>query len=647
MDEEGEDDDDEHKWWLENRWDDSVKWKTLSHAGVLFPPPYIPLPKGIRMKYDGVPVSLPPEAEEVMGFFAALLGTDYEADEVFVQNFFTDFLSILARYPPTNPVIRSFALCDFRPVFDHFQMVKDQKKALTKEDKERAKEEKAKLEEKYGWAYLDGRKEKVGNFRIEPPGLFRGRGKHPKTGMLKRRVLPEQVTLNIGKGTPIPPPPKGHKWGNIKHDQTVTWLATWNENINGSTKYVFLGATSSLKGISDLKKFEKARELKGHVHRIRKNYTRDLKDRLMAVRQRSTALYLIDQLALRAGNEKGDEEADTVGCCSLRCEHIRLEPEGNRVIFDFLGKDSIRYHNEVEVTHQVWKNLRHFLRGKSPSDDVFDQLRTASLNKHLTSLMPGLTAKVFRTFNASHTMEAQLRLLTNSAAPVSDKVLAYNRANREVAILCNHQRSVTKNHGAQMDRLGDKLKSVKYQRWRVKRKLLNVDPKLSKKRPELKEPESDLEPEWCEKHEMDLVEKEKEKLRKKFDRENEKALADGKKKLSEKELKVWFKEAEVVGKTYAKERKSGKVLAGARDTQDRLEAALAKLDERISVMKNDAIDKEENKTTALGTSKLNYIDPRITSAWCKREGVPLEKMFNKTLREKFKWAMDTEGDWEF
>lgn len=41
------------------------------------------------------------------------------------------------------------------------------------------------LEEPYKFCILDGRKEKVGNFRVEPPGLFRGRGEHPKTGLLK------------------------------------------------------------------------------------------------------------------------------------------------------------------------------------------------------------------------------------------------------------------------------------------------------------------------------------------------------------------------------------------------------------------------------------------------------------------------------
>lgn len=51
-------------------------------------------------------------------------------------------------------------------------------------------------------------------------------------------------------------------WKGIVHDQTVTWLANWVENVNGNYKYVFLAAGSSLKGQSDMQKFEKARELK-------------------------------------------------------------------------------------------------------------------------------------------------------------------------------------------------------------------------------------------------------------------------------------------------------------------------------------------------------------------------------------------------
>lgn len=93
----------------------------------------------------------------------------------------------------------------------------------------------------------------------------------------------------------------------------------------------------------------------------------------MAERQRATAMYFIDKLALRAGNEKGEDEADTVGCCSLRCEHVTLESP-NFIIFDFLGKDSIRYYNRVTVDAQIFKNIRIFKENKEDDDSLFDRV---------------------------------------------------------------------------------------------------------------------------------------------------------------------------------------------------------------------------------------------------------------------------------
>jgi DNA topoisomerase-1 len=59
------------------------------------------------------------------------------------------------------------------------------------------------------------------------------------------------------------------------------------------------------------------------VDKIREQYRDDWKSKEMKVRQRAVAVYFIDKLALRAGNEKdSDETADTVGCCSIRVEHI-------------------------------------------------------------------------------------------------------------------------------------------------------------------------------------------------------------------------------------------------------------------------------------------------------------------------------------
>jgi hypothetical protein len=100
----------------------------------------------------------------------------------------------------------------------------------------------------------------------------------------------------------------------------------------------------------------------------------ELNSKVTATRQRATAMYFIDRLALRAGNEKGEDEADTVGCCSLRVEHVGLIPP-NRLRFDFLGKDSIRYVNEVEVNEQVFKNVKIFKREpKADGDMLFDRL---------------------------------------------------------------------------------------------------------------------------------------------------------------------------------------------------------------------------------------------------------------------------------
>lgn len=133
---------------------------------------------------------------------------------------------------------------------------------MTKDEKKQAKEQREEIEKPFTHCLLDGRKEKVGNFRIEPPSLFRGRGAHPKKGKLKLRIKPEQITINIGKDAKVPDPPAGSKWGSVQHDNTVTWLATWKENINGAYKYVYLAPGSTLKGQSDMSKFEKSRELK-------------------------------------------------------------------------------------------------------------------------------------------------------------------------------------------------------------------------------------------------------------------------------------------------------------------------------------------------------------------------------------------------
>ncbi|XP_073485526.1 uncharacterized protein [Aquarana catesbeiana] len=435
------------KWWEEANHDDGTKWKFLEHRGPYFAPPYEPLPDDVKFYYDGEQMKLSLAAEEVATFYGKMLDHEYTTKDVFQKNFFADWRGQMTK--EERKTIKELEKCDFTEIHKYFFDRNEERKALPKEEKQKLKEEASKLQEEYGYCILDGHREKIGNFKTEPPGLFRGRGDHPKMGMLKMRIRPQDVIINCSKDAKIPEPPPGSKWKEVRFDNTVTWLASWTENIQGAIKYIMLNPSSKLKGEKDWQKYETARRLKDVVGHIRSQYRADWKSREMKKRQIAVALYFIDKLALRAGNEKEEgETADTVGCCSLRVEHIQLFPEldGQKhvVEFDFLGKDSIRYYNKVPVEKEVFKNLKRFMENKDPEDDLFDRLNTSTLNKHLQDLMDGLTAKVFRTYNASITLQNQLKELTNAEDNVPAKILSYNRANRAVALLCNHQRAPPK-----------------------------------------------------------------------------------------------------------------------------------------------------------------------------------------------------------
>merc|ERR1719402_1532973 len=314
------------KWWEEDtQLPEGVKWRFLEHKGPYFCVPYEPLPEEVRFWYDGKVLRLTEETEECATFYGRMLDHDYTTKEVFNKNFFKDWRKTMT--PEEKEIIRDLSKCDFSEIDAHFKKKSEERKARSKEEKNAEKEKNAAIIEDMGFCMMDGHREKIGNFRTEPPSLFRGRGEHPKQGMIKRRIQPEDVIINCSKDSKIPKPPEGHKWKKVQHDNTVTWLASWIENVQGQGKYIMLNPSSKLKGEKDMMKYEKARQLKEHIHKIREDYEADFKSKEMRVRQRSVALYFIDRLALRAGNEKDEDQADTVGCCSLRVEHVDLYEE--------------------------------------------------------------------------------------------------------------------------------------------------------------------------------------------------------------------------------------------------------------------------------------------------------------------------------
>ncbi len=227
--------------------------------------------------------------------------------------------------------------------------------------------------------------------------------------------------------------------------------------------------------------------------------------------------------------------------------------------------------------------------------------------------MQGLTAKVFRTYNASYTMSKLLQELPVTNLSIAEKVKLYNDCNRKVAILCNHKRTVGASHEAQMEKIGDRIKGLKYQRWRTRMMMLDIDPKQKKKKgAEYFERDAELTDEWVLEHQAFLAEELRTKITKKFEKDNEKRAAEGEKPMAEKELKERIKAVGELEAKFKKENKSKKVEAeGKSPSIEKLEAASQKIDERIHNMELQAADKDGNKEVALSTSKIVSLHPPL------------------------------------
>lgn len=565
-----------NRWWeredgAESGKRGAKKWDTFEHHGLLFAPDYEPI--NVPLVYDGQDIHLPPEAEEIAYYWTSVKGTPYEVKDIFIKNFWKTF----KEYLPKNSPIKDFKKCDFTKLSNHREAERQKRLNRSKEEKEAEKAKTAKETEWYSHAIVNGVREKLGNFRLEPPQLFRGRGEHPKQGLLKKRTFPESVTLNIAETACVPKVcgMPGHAWRDIVHENTVQWIATFEDGLLQDSKYVSFAATSGLKGQPDMLKYDRAKRLVSKIDQIRDSYRQLMKSKKPADRQKATATYFIDKLALRVGGEKDtEEEADTVGCCSLRVEHLKLT-EPLTIHLDFLGKDSIRYTNSVEVTKEVFDNVQGFISGKAPTAQVFDKIAPADLNEYFKQFMDDLSAKVFRTYNASFTLQEELKKLFDGKNPSSysqDQLYQfYNDANRQVAILCNHQKAESKGHAQSMEKMRNAQKEMERNYKALKRHV--------------------------------------------------QALQQGKP----------IQDA------------SAKLPKDAKAAEKKMHEVKARLLRHRTAIET----KEANKTVSLGTSKVNYMDPRITVAWCKKVDLAIEKVFPKTIRTKFPWAMHFPSSYVF
>ena len=462
-----------------------MKWKQLRHNGVAFPQPYEP--KNLTVRIRGEIVQLSPEAEELAYAWGKKRTTPYVQDPVFQSNFLSDFLKLVpARYTGAK-----MAEADFSPVHE-FQAKEEQLKSDPGHKKKLAaqrKELRLRLKEKYGYAEIDGTKTEVANWMVEPPSIFMGRGTHPMRGRWKPRVFPEDVVLNLSEDRPVPP----GKWKEIVHDHESMWLAYWVDKLSAVRKYVWPSDISDLRQERDKKKYDMALKLERRISDVREHTEKHLLSPDPRLRKLATVSYLIDNLAMRVGDEKDEDEADTVGASTLRVEHLKFTP--HNVEFDFLGKDSVRWQKTLRVDGQnspIRKNLQEFCAGKKPEDLVFDGITSASVNKFLGEPMKGLTAKVFRTHHSTETVKHYLSKHDGfkPSDPPFLKLYHARMANLDAAVRCNHKRTPPKTWESTFEKkqvrlteLSSKNVKTEKQAGRLKQRIakLKLDMELQKK----------------------------------------------------------------------------------------------------------------------------------------------------------------------
>jgi len=389
--------------------------------------------------------------------------TPYAQDRVFQKNFVGDFAKTL------DSKFRriSYEDIDFSQAYRIVDRERDAKEMMTKEERRdlavKRKELREKLREEYGVATMDGDSVEVGNYMAEPPGIFIGRGQHPLRGRWKPRITAEDVTLNMGKEAKVP----DGKWGKIVHEKDSMWLASWTDFLTHKRKYVWLADTAGLKQDRDKAKYEKAVKLAKKINKIRDRIVRDMsskKDSKIA-----TACYLIYRTAMRVGDEKDQDEADTVGATTLRKEHVKITVDA--IEFDFLGKDSVRWQETVKAEghdRRFQENLKKLIDKKKPKDEIFDGITSRHVNAYFSGIVKGLTAKVFRTYLATTVVKDYLANHDDvKDRTANEKMYHAKLANLEAAIMCNHKRTIPKTFEQSLQKKRDTLKKVEKDRaWR-------------------------------------------------------------------------------------------------------------------------------------------------------------------------------------
>jgi DNA topoisomerase-1 len=259
----------------------------------------------------------------------------------------------------------------------------------------------------------------------------------------------------------------------------------------------------------------------------------------------------------------------------------------------------VRWHKKIQPELAALNSLRELRDNARPGGDgkvqIFPTIDSGHVNEYLSSILPGLTAKVFRTHHATQTVRSSLEGSEVEASdPDYEKWGAVVQANLEAAVLCNHYKKAPAN-------------------WQERRK-------RSKER-------------------QDKVEERVAGLRAQSRQANE-ALEALKRQAREKKSAAQSSEQKQKLKVaFAKK------IEAAQKKADAAQTRLRRAEDVLGKTKIQDTVAARGRTWNLGTSLKSYIDPRVYYQWGQQvEYDVLARYYPKTLQKKFAWVR--EGDQE-
>jgi DNA topoisomerase-1 len=444
---------------------------SLRHNGV-----YVPVYdyKRFNIKILGKKIALSPMSEQMaIAWIRKKQSVLSPPDNVYEKNFKQEFLDKLKQENPELGFLDDFLEShlikidedilekddiDFSEISNYLGIIKQEKLSLSKAEKKEQtairKEIRMKRKEKYGYAMVDGKKLEIANWTSEPSCLFAGRGNHPRRGKWKEGPKQEDIILNLSPESPQPP----GNWKDVVWEPEKMYVAKWIDKLTGKIKYVWFSDSAFIKQNREKEKFEKAAKLGKRSKSIEKYIIKNLDAKDDIKRKIATVCWLLLKPNMRVGDEKDPEEADTVGAITLRKEHIRIV--GNIIQFDFLGKDSVRWMKSVKATDSVIRNIKNY--AESSKEYLFEGVDSKKVSRFLSQKMPGLTAKVFRTWRCTKTLEDTLK---KSKVTKDDEIYIKKFhakiANLKVAEVANHKRKISPKFGERLLKKENKLKELK------------------------------------------------------------------------------------------------------------------------------------------------------------------------------------------